>query len=899
MRRFMLTLVATGTILATAAIPAAGQLPPLIDREVFFGDPEIAGAQLSPDGRFLSFLKPHAGQLNVWVVPVGEPFEEARPLTADSARPVRSHTWTGDGRYVLYSQDTGGDENFRVYQVGPTAAPLEGSTVPEARDLTPYDDVQARIVAVRRQVPEHVWIALNDRDARYHDLYRFDLSTGERELVFQNDTGITGWTLDLDGDLRLASRTTDDGGTELLRVDGESLESVYTCTAQESCGAVRMHPDGQHVYLVTNAGDTDLVRLVLFDPSTGDEELIHTDPEGEVDLAGVEFARDDGELLAVQYVGDRLRVYPLTDAFERDWERLRATIPEGDLYFGSATSDDRLQLVIVTSDVDPGATYLFDRDSGDVELLLRPYPELPLEHLASMKPVRYPARDGTEIPAYLTLPRGVESSSLPAVVLPHGGPWSRDTWGYGAFAQFLANRGYAVLQPNFRGSTGFGKAFLNAGNEEWGTGIMQHDVTDGAQWLVSEGIADPERIAIMGGSYGGYATLAGLAFTPELYAAGVSIVGPSSILTLLESIPPYWAPVREMFNVRVGDLDDPEDVERMRAQSPLYSATNIQAPLLVIQGQNDPRVKKAESDQIVVALRDLDRAVEYVVAPDEGHGFANRVNRIAMMMPIERFLAEHIGGRWQEDASPEVTDRVALHHVDVDTLQMPVRAEETGPAKEIVFSAHTVQPSTSQYHTTAEVMGQTLEIEATRTVAEGDDGGRRVWVMVDESTGPMGTGADTVWLDAATLAPLRRFTQQGPSTIALTFSADSVTGQVQAGAQEMPIAVAVDGPVFVDGGPLHVALAGLELETGRVLALPLFDVLSAGVKMHRLEIGEAESVETPAGTFDAVRLTITDPDGAVASTIWVEPGTPHRVVKAESRMPAQMGGGTATVELAS
>lgn len=884
--------------LATSTVPVTAQQPPLIDREAFFGDPEIAGAQVSPDGRFLSFLKPHTGQLNVWVVPVGEPFDAAKPLTADSTRPVRSHTWTGDGRYVLYSQDQGGDENFHVYQIDPTAPPLDGSSVPEARDLTPYDGVQARLVAVRKRVPESVWIAVNNRDARHHDLYRLDLRTGERELVFQNDTGITGWTLDLDGNLRLASRMTDEGGTELQRVDGDSLETVYTCTARESCGAVRVHADGRRVYLVTNAGDTDLVRLVLFDPMTGDEELVHTDPEAEVDLAGAEFANDDHELVAVEYVGDRLRVYPLTDEFARDWERLRAAIPEGDLYLGSATSDDRLQIVAVTSDIDPGATYLYDRSSGEVELLFRPYPELPLEHLANMKPVRYPARDGTEIPAYLTLAKGVEQTNLPAVVMPHGGPWARDAWGYDPFAQFLANRGYAVLQPNFRGSTGFGKVFLNAGNEEWGTGIMQHDVTDGAQWLIGEGIADSTRVAIMGGSYGGYATLAGLAFTPELYAAGVSIVGPSSILTLLESIPPYWAPIREVFNVRVGDMDDPADLERMRAQSPLYSATNIQAPLLVIQGANDPRVKKAESDQIVVALRDLGRAVEYVVAPDEGHGFAGRVNRIAMMLPIERFLAQHVGGRWQEDASPEVTERVALHHVDVDTLSMPVRAEDAGPpAESIVLTADAVQPGTWTYRTTAEVMGQSIEIESMRTITAGEDGGRRVWVMADASTGPMGAGADTVWLDAETLTPVRRFTQQGPSTITLTFAADSVKGQLQAGAQEMPLAVAVNGPVFLDGGPLHVALAGLALEPGRAFAVPLFDLLSASVNVHRLEIGEAEAVETAAGTFNAVRLTLRDADGAVASTIWVERGTPNRVVKAESRMPAQMGGGTATVEL--
>lgn len=896
MRRSIFTLVVTATVLALA-VPAVAQLPPLIDREVLFGDPEIAGAQISPDGRYLSFLKTHAGQLNIWVVPVGEPFEAAKPLTADSARPVTSYSWSADGGFVLYSQDKGGDENYRVYQVDPEGAVAEGSTVPAARDLTPFENVQARIEAVRRRVPDHIWVAMNDRDARHHDLYRVDLRSGERKLVYQNDAGLLGYTLDLDGNLRLSMRLTEDGSTELLRVEGEELTPIYTCTAEEQCGVLRTHPEAERAYVMTNRGDADLMRLVLLDLATGDEELVHEDPDGQVDVGGAEFAREDGELLAVSYIGDRLRVYPLTDEAARDWERLRAAIPDGDLYSGGATSDDRLRLVVVTSDVDPGATYLYDRDSGDVELLFRPRPNLPLEHLAGMRPVRYTARDGFEIPAYLTLPKGVEPNSLPAVVLPHGGPWARDVWGYDSWAQFLANRGYAVLQPNFRGSTGFGKRFLNAGNNEWGTGAMQHDISDGVSWLIDEGIADPDRVAIMGGSYGGYATLAGVAFTPELYAAGVSIVGPSSILTLLESVPPYWAPLMSIFRVRVGDLNDPDDVERMRAQSPLHSATDIRAPLLVIQGANDPRVKKAESDQIVVALRDLGRAVEYVVAPDEGHGFANRVNRIAMMVPIERFLAEHIGGRWQEDATPEVSERVALHRVDIDTLRLPVRAEETAAADDIVFSADAVQPSTLRYRTSAEVMGQSLEIDATRTVTSADEDGVAVWIIAEESTGPMGAAADTVWLDAATLAPLRRHTKQGPSTITLEFYADSVTGHIQAGPQEMPIRVAAGGTIFVDGAPLHTALAGLQLEPGRAASLRMLDILSASVKTHRLEIGEAERIETPAGEFDAVRITLTDQDGATASTIWVEQAAPRRVIKAESRMPAQMGGGTATVVL--
>ena len=312
--------------------------------------------------------------------------------------------------------------------------------------------------------------------------------------------------------------------------------------------------------------------------------------------------------------------------------------------------------------------YLFNRDAQTLEKLYDAWPALPSEHLATVQPIRYNARDGVEIPAYLTLPKGVSPENLPVIIFPHGGPWGRDSWGYSPVAQFYANRGYAVLQPNFRGSAGFGKAFLNAGNQQWGTGIMQHDITDGVQHLIDQGIADPERVGIMGFSYGGYATLAGLAFTPERYAAGASVVGPSSLITLMENIPPYWIPIQDSMSLRVGDPDDPEDYERLKAQSPLFFANEIQAPLLVVQGANDPRVLQQESDQIVKALRDLDRPVEYLVAPDEGHGFRKEINALAMTAALERFFAQHLGGRYQSEITPELEAQLESLTVDIETL---------------------------------------------------------------------------------------------------------------------------------------------------------------------------------------------------------------------------------------
>jgi dipeptidyl aminopeptidase/acylaminoacyl peptidase len=663
----LLVVAALAGALPAAAKEAAG-LPPLLDREIFFGDPEVAFAALSPDAKFVAFAKPLDGVLNVWVKGLREPFSSARPMTADKARPVTNFFWSEDSRYLLFVQDQAGDENHRVYAVDPAAAPAAGSKVPAARDLTPYKGVQARILAVPENAPNFILVALNDRDPRLHDVYRIDLRTAERTLVFKNDQNVAGWVADLDGNLRLGERVRDDGSHEVLRVAGDKLEPVYECGSEETCEALRFHRDGRRAYLKSDKGDVDKSQLLLLDVASGKVEVVESDPEKQVDFAGAIFSRKTNDLIATRYTGDRERIYPRDETFAADVKRLRAALPEGDLFFRQPSKDDNTWIVKSIMDTDNGPNYLYDRSTGKVELLYRPYPNLPAEHMAHMKAVRYKARDGVEIPAYLTLPKGVAAKNLPVVIMPHGGPWGRDVWGFDGVTQFLANRGYAVLQPNFRASEGFGKKFLNLGNDQWGTGTMQHDLTDGVRWLVDQGIADPRRVAIMGGSYGGYATLAGLAFTPDVYAAGVSIVGPSSIITLLQSVPPYWEPIKKMFAVRVGDLDDPKDMERLRSQSPLYSADKIKAPLLVIQGANDPRVKKAESDRIVVAMRDRGRPVEYLVAADEGHGFAGRMNNIATYAKVEEFLAKHIGGRYQKEMRAEIQDKLKTLTVDVPTL---------------------------------------------------------------------------------------------------------------------------------------------------------------------------------------------------------------------------------------
>jgi dipeptidyl aminopeptidase/acylaminoacyl peptidase len=872
----------------------SAQLPPLIDRELFFGDPEISGSQISPDGRMISFLKPFKGVRNIWVRSIAEAFDKARPVTADTTRPVLSYFWSRDGKYLLYAQDKGGDENYRVYAVDPLAP---GEPVPQSRDLTPVAKVRAEIIDVPKNTPNEIIVGLNDRRSDLHDAYRLNIVTGERVLLRKNDDNIAGWVTDLTGALRLGIRQTPSGGTEILRLDNEALSTIYSVSADETCLPVRFSKDGKTFYLQTDKGSIDKSQLEIFDLTTGLTTLVEKDPKDEVDFERALFSDVTDELLATLYVGDRVRVYPKQKQFAEDYARMIRALPDGEVSISNMTADESVWMVAVYGDVDPGSRYLYYRKTGKAELLYRSRPNLPMNYLAALKPVRYPARDGMTIPAYLAAPRGVPAQNLPAVILIHGGPWVRVAWGYNAEAQFLANRGYAVLIPNFRGSTGYGKKFLNAGNKQWGTGGMQHDISDGVQWLIKQRIADPKRVAIYGGSYGGYATLAGLAFTPDLYAAGVSYVGPSNIVTLLKSIPPYWAPMKKLFAVRVGDIGDATDLKMLEAQSPLNSARNIKAPLLVVQGANDPRVKKAESDQIVVALRDLGRTVEYMVAPDEGHGFTGRDNRLGMYTALERFFAKHIGGRFQESIPPEIQKKIDALTVDVKTVTVPERPSVGQSAPAAVFQASKMKPDRLTYTSTFAAMGQKMTMLTLRTITAINQGGKEVWRIVDATSGAMGSATDTVDIDAASLVTIRRAVQQGSGGMVLDFSSGGVKGRVSGPGMDMPIEAKSPGPLVSDGAGLEVPLCTLPLAENYRATVNIFDFGSRKVRAMALAVSRTENVTIPAGSFAAFVVEARPTDGeSGAMKFWVSRERP-RVVKSESEIPASMGGGMVTTEL--
>ena len=668
----ILLLLFTGSVLA--------QQPALIDREVFFGNPEYAGAQISPDGKYISFIKPLKDVRNVWVKGVDEPFEKARPLTAEKKRPIASYFWSRDGKYILFTKDNDGDENFNVFAVSPSASPAAGAEVPAPTNLTNATGVRTLIFAVPETEPDYIYIGINERDKAWHDLYKVQISTGTKTLVRENKDRLSGWVFDNKDQLRLALRSPANGDTEVLKVDGDKFTKVYSCGVFEACNPVRFHKDNKRVYMTTNKGSRDLIQLALFDPETGNEEFVEQDPNGRVDIGNVAFSEVTKDVIATSYNDDKVRVVWKDKGFEKDYEWLKSKLGDQEISFGSRTRDESKLIVSTFSDVDPGTVWLFDRRSKDLKKLYQVREKLPRASLSPMKPIRFKSSDGLEIPAYLTLPKGLPAKNLPLLVVPHGGPWARDSWGYHTLAQFWANRGYAVLQPNFRGSTGYGKKFIDAGNLQWGD-KMQDDITWGVKHLIAEGIADPKRVGIMGGSYGGYATLAGVTFTPDLYSAAVAYVAPSNLNTLLGSIPPYWESGRTTFHKRMGDPNTAEGRAQLDRQSPLNHVANIKTPLLIVQGANDPRVKKAEADQIVAALRDRNYPVRYLLATDEGHGFARPINNLSLYTEAEKFFGKYLSGRFQESMTPEVAKRITELTIDPKTVVLkPAGAPAASPA---------------------------------------------------------------------------------------------------------------------------------------------------------------------------------------------------------------------------
>jgi len=624
----------------------------LIPRSVLFGNPERTSPEISPDGGSLAWIAPRDGVLNLWVAPIGGSggtggpggsggesgvdWAAARPVTEDTDRGIRAFAWARDGRHVLYVQDVGGDENWRLYDVDPDTL--------ERRDLTPFEGIHATIIGTSKRRPDEVLVGINADNPQLHDVYRLHLASGElvKEIV---NPGYAGWLADEDLQVRCALAPLPDGSFDVLvRDSGEGeFRHLLTIPPEDatSTDVVSFSGDGRSMLMISAAG-SDTGRLTRVDLATGESTVLAADPEA--DVSGVLLDPDTRDPLIVSVLKDRMTYVVLDESVADDLKAVRALHP-GDPSFSGRDEADRTWLIAFNVDAGSVTFFMYDRASKSGRLLFEARPALSGYELAAMEPFSFTARDGLVIHGYVTFPPGRGRANLPAVLDVHGGPQVRDAWGYNPEAQWLANRGYLCIQVNYRGSTGYGKAFVAAGDREWG-GKMHDDLVDAVGYAVARGWADRSRVAIYGGSYGGYAALVGAAFTPDVFCCAVDIVGPSNLKTLLETIPPYWAPMIAQLYRRVGNPET--DEEFLWSRSPLSRARDIRIPLLIAQGANDPRVKQAESEQIVAALTEAGIDHEYMLFPDEGHGFAKPENRIKFYTSAERFLARYLGGRYEE-----------------------------------------------------------------------------------------------------------------------------------------------------------------------------------------------------------------------------------------------------------
>jgi dipeptidyl aminopeptidase/acylaminoacyl peptidase len=601
-----------------------------------FGNPDKIRPQISPDGAMLAYIAPSDGMLSVWVRTIGK--TDDRVIARDPARPIMQMFWQGDSRHVLYLQDHAGNENHHLF-----AASVDGN---EPRELTPGANVKVEVVALDHRFPNDVLITSNERDESVFDVYQLDLATGYARLAAKNPGDVGGWVADNAFVVRAAIVMAADGSSSIRVRDDAAANwrTLDTFTFEDGTpNPVAFSADNRSLF-VLSAKDANAARLVRYDCASGVSSAVFEDVAYDVEDVYIDPANH--QLVAAAVLRARVEWVVLDASYTADFAAMSA-LHRGDLQINGASADGNTLVVAFSVDDGPVPYFVYDRRSKSGTLLFYNRPALRDFTLAQMKPIALRARDGLDLHGYLTLPAGVNPKGLPAVMYVHGGPWHRDRWGFDPMVQWLANRGYAVLQINFRSSTGYGKAFLNAGNREW-AGAMRTDLLDARDWMVAQGFADPARFAIMGGSYGGYAVLTALAFTPDAFTCGVDIVGPSNLNTLLASIPPYWSTMRALFTQRMGD-----DVDFLTAQSPFYRAAHIRAPLLIAQGANDPRVKQQESDQIVAEMRKNNIPVTYVLFDDEGHGFANPVNSKRFTAAAEAFLGGHLGGRVQPPGDDE------------------------------------------------------------------------------------------------------------------------------------------------------------------------------------------------------------------------------------------------------
>lgn len=603
---------------------------PLIPMKDFFRNPEKSSFTISPNGEYFAFMMPWQNRMNVHVQKIGS--DIITRITNATERDLAGYFW-GNNNRIVYIQDTGGDENFRLYAVN-----IDGSN---QKDLTPFEKVVVQVIDELKDNDEEMLIAMNKRDARIFDVYRININTGDISMIAENPGNITGWVTDHDGKLRIAT-TTDGVSTSILyrKTDADAFQHVITTNFKETLAPAMFTYDNQNVYMLSNIG-RDKLAVVKYDIENNKElELVFEHPE--VDVSNLISSDKKKIITGVSFITDKRKNHFFDKERKELQETLESKLPGYEVVVSASNRDENKFIVRTYSDKTRGSVYFYDLKKKELLKLTDVSPWLDKKNMADQKPIKFTSRDGLTIHGYLTLPKGIEPKNLPVVVNPHGGPWYRDSWGFNPEVQFLANRGYAVLQVNFRGSTGYGRKFWEASFKQWGK-KMQDDVTDGVNWLISQGIANPKKVGIYGGSYGGYTTLAGLTFTPDLYTCGVDYVGVSNLFSWMAAVPPYWKPYLEMIYEMVGHPE--KDSLLLHEASPVFHVDKIKVPLLIAQGANDPRVPKAESDQMVEALQKKGIDVPYIVKDNEGHGFRNEENRFDFYRAMEEFLGKHLGGR--------------------------------------------------------------------------------------------------------------------------------------------------------------------------------------------------------------------------------------------------------------
>lgn len=652
-----------------ANLAVQAQEVPLIPVESFFNEQDVSQLTSSSDGKWIAFFKEYQGARNLYLMAAGAGLDEAFPITT-SEDPINSFRWSSQGNEIFFLKDTGGNENKQIYTLSLDMS--QPKPVPNITALTSNTDISYSLVDQPKDMPNTLIVMSNQDNPQQMDLYRLNIDSAEITNIFSNTYAFNQMSTNRKGDPVLGiSSNADNTASLYANIEGK-WTSLLDTEFGENIHIMSFDEDNNLAYISANIQGRDKQQLLRLNIATGKLDTLHEDPLDESNVYDVIF-NDNGAPLAVSYYGGRLRTYPLDDTFAKHWQNVNDHFTQDvEITITDKNETTGLWQLHVVSDVSMGDDYRYSEASGEISVLLKQTPIIAPELLSKRQSITYLARDGVSIQAYLTLPKD-QSRSLATIILPHGGPWARDYWSlssgyFNPIAQLLANRGYAVLQPNFRASTGFGKRFLNLGNNNWGTGSMQDDLTDGAQYLIDQGIADSQRLGIMGASYGGYAALAGATFTPDLYQAVISYVGPSSLITLMESFPPHFRPYLGQWYSAVGDPEIAADRQDMLARSPIEFVDRIKTPLMLVQGANDPRVTQLESDNIARVMHQQGLPVEYILAKDEGHGFIKRNNKLAYIVAMEQFFGEHLGGRVDQTVTPALITHLDTLKVDVSRL---------------------------------------------------------------------------------------------------------------------------------------------------------------------------------------------------------------------------------------